>query len=72
MLGWILFETEGKNSGRQAWPAATTMVEAQIDGFRLVCGNATELVDEIVDFTTDFQNVLAFLHEEEEEPAQEN
>ena len=67
MMGWILFETEGKDSNnRQAWPAATTMVEAHNDGLRLVCGDAVEIVDDIVDFTTDFQNVLAFLHEEEE------
>jgi hypothetical protein len=72
MLGWILFETGGKNGGRQAWPAASTMVESHNDGFRLVCGDASELIDDIIDFTTDFQNVLSFLHEEEEEPAQES
>jgi len=61
MMGWILFETGKKNGGPQAWPAASTTIEAHNEGYRLVCGDAVELVDDI-DFTLDFPAMMAFLH----------
>ena len=70
MLGWILFVVEGEKKGQggpQAWPAASTMIEAHNDGYRLVCGDAVEVVDDI-DFTLDFPNMMGFLHPEDDEP----
>jgi hypothetical protein len=71
-MGWILFleETKSGTPTPHAWPDSTTRLTVNPTGFRLNCGDATMLVEE-VEHTLDFQQVMMWLNPEDEgaEPA---
>lgn len=66
-MGWILF-VEEKNNGLpvpHAWPAESTTITSNMDGYKLSCGKDSVVTDD-VDFTNDFPQVLMFLHPDDE------
>lgn len=68
-MGWILFLEEKKNDSiPHAWPDASTCITGNMAaGYKLSCGD-TSIMAEEVEHTNDFQQVMMWLHPEEEEP----
>lgn len=73
-MGWILFLEEEEERGKpipHAWPDAQTRITVQGDGFKLFSGSAATgpavIETDEIEHTNDFQQVVMWLHPEDEE-----